>query len=305
MPVQDLIQSEQSQSQSQVSESNPGANPRQSSDIWQQAFQRTSGDRLATFLGWFSVGLGAVELFAPKTLGRLIGAPHSSGMKRLMGLREIAVGAGILTAPRSANWIKARVAGDALDLALLGAAFKARRSDPARLAAATAAVVGVTAVDIACARQLSGAPAATMARAGNTDRNRIEASMAVNRSPQDCYRFWRDFENMARFIEHIGSVEILRDTPDQAIEWRSTADSHPGFTGSVTFEPRISGQGTMVRLVIDWTPPGGKAGAAAARLLRKIPEHQVREDLRRFKNVIETGEVPTTEGQPSGRSTDK
>jgi uncharacterized membrane protein len=61
----------------------------------------------------------------------------------------------------------------------------------------------------------------------------------------------------------------------------------------------------MVRLVIDWTPPGGKAGAAAARLLRKIPEHQVREDLRRFKNVIETGEVPTTEGQPSGRSTDK
>jgi hypothetical protein len=108
-------------------------------------------------LGWFSIGLGLAELLAPRGLSRLIGVRDHRPLVRILGLREITSGVGILTRPRPSGWLWSRVAGDAMDLALLGAAFRSYRGRALRLAAATAAVAGVTLLDVMCSRGLSRA----------------------------------------------------------------------------------------------------------------------------------------------------
>ena len=102
--------------------------------------------RLTNFLGWFSIGLGVTELIAPGALGNLIGVrsrPKTRTVMRLYGLREIAAGIGILTQPRPAGWLWARVAGDGADLSSLAAALRSRRNDKGRVSFAMASVIGV------------------------------------------------------------------------------------------------------------------------------------------------------------------
>lgn len=106
---------------------------------------------LATFLGLFSMGLGLAEALAPGTMANVTGV-RSPGMLRAYGLREMVSGVGILTNDRPAFWLWTRVAGDAMDLATLGAAYaEAERSDRAKLMASAAAVIGVAALDLVCA----------------------------------------------------------------------------------------------------------------------------------------------------------
>ena len=152
----------------------------------------------------------------------------------------------------------------------------------------------------------------------------VEECMTVERTPWDLYSFWRNFENLARFLHHVESVkvldekrshwvirapagttvewdaEIINDEPNALIAWRSLANANVDNAGSVRFVPGPDGRGTQVRVVIDYIPPGGVVGKWVAALFGRNPGHQIREDLRRFKRLMETGEVPTTEGQPSG-----
>lgn len=304
--------------------------------------------RIAAGLGCFSIGLGLVELLAPRTLGRLIGLseggngwaryvrrplPRSvSGLSstealllRALGLREIVSGVGILTRPRPAGWLWSRVLGDAMDLSLLGLALSSRRSSSPRLIGATAAVVGVTALDV-----LASVEFTRMRRAGEPleiRRRRVplEATMLINRSPEECYRLWRDLSNLPRFMGSVESVrvesdtrshwvakgpgglrlewdsEIVNDTPNRLISWRSL-DAEVPHAGSVHFDPAPGGRGTLVRVRMNHGgTPGGSLSRLATRMLGRIPQLEIREDLRRFKRLIETGEIPTTRGQPSGR----
>jgi uncharacterized membrane protein len=152
----------------------------------------------------------------------------------------------------------------------------------------------------------------------------VEQSMTVDRTPWDLYAFWRNFENLAKFLHHVESVkvlderrshwsirapagstvewdaEIINDEPNALIAWRSLAGANVDNAGSVRFVPGPAGRGTEVRVVIDYIPPGGRVGRWVAGLFGKDPSHQIREDLRRFKSLMETGEIPTTEGQPTG-----
>ena len=104
-------------------------------------------------LGWFSIGLGLSEMLAPRQLSRAIGVPHRRDLLLpLLGVRELVSGVGILAQrDKARTWVKSRVLGDMIDLSLLGAAFSSRKRDPVRLAVATAAVAGVTLLDILCA----------------------------------------------------------------------------------------------------------------------------------------------------------
>jgi hypothetical protein len=111
--------------------------------------------KMATGLGWFSIALGLAELLAPRPLGAAIGVGDHDKLLPALGLREIASGVGILTQPRPAGAVWSRVGGDAMDLALLGAALLSRNSNKARVLAAIGAVAGVTALDYICAQQLS------------------------------------------------------------------------------------------------------------------------------------------------------
>ncbi len=270
---------------------------------------------LAKGLGWFSIGLGLAEIFAPKELARLIGTRNHSGLLRSYGLREIAAGAGILTQRDKGPWLWSRVAGDALDLASLGAALGSDRTDRTRAAIATAAVAGVTALDLLCAQQLSGGPSGM----------RAEASLIVNRPPDECYQYWRNFENLPRFMKYIRSVrtlgerrshwvantpggtpvewdaEVTEDAPAERISWRTLPGAGFDSSGDVQFEAAPGNRGTIVRVQMDYSFPGAHLAALFAKLLGKDPESLVHKDLRRFKQALETGEVITTEGQPAGR----
>jgi hypothetical protein len=107
---------------------------------------------LARALGWFSIGLGAVEILAPGAVARFLGSERR-GLVRGFGAREIAAGIGILAGDRVAPWIWARVAGDALDLAALGFAIARGRRRNALIA--TGAVAGVTALDLLAGRRMA------------------------------------------------------------------------------------------------------------------------------------------------------
>jgi len=273
----------------------------------QLASKNPAHEQIANGLGWFSLGLGLAEVIAPKAFARFIGAQgRHTLLIRLMGLREITAGVGILTNPRPAHWVWARVAGDAIDLACLGAAFSSKDADHDRLKAATAAVVGVTALDIYNAQQLS--------RDDNDRAIRVH-TITVNSSPEDVYRFWRDFENLPRFMSHLVSVritgerrshwvakgpggttiewdaEITKDVPGQLIAWRSVEGADVENSGVVRFDPAPGGRGTEVRVELVYNPPGGLLGASVAKLFGEEPGEQIKGDLYRFKQVIETGEV--------------
>jgi hypothetical protein len=111
--------------------------------------------RLAQALGLFSIDLGLAELTAPRAVAKLAGVPSNKAIMRTIGLREIASGVGILMQDRPAAWMRSRVAGDMMDLALLGGALTSRDTRRGRAAVTAAAVAGVTLLDVLSSRQLA------------------------------------------------------------------------------------------------------------------------------------------------------
>ena len=273
-------------------------------------------ERVAAGLGWFSIGLGVAELLAPGAVARgigLRGRGPSQTITRLCGLREVAAGAGILSERRPAAWVWSRVVGDVMDLALLGAGFAARRTNRTRLAAATAAVAGVTAVDALCAQQLTALSRLSV-QTTSTGMLRVRRRITVNRPADALYRFWRDFANAPRFMERVEAVqpsgerrthwrargpagmpvewdaEVTEDRPNELIAWRTLDGAPLPHSGAVRFEPAPAGRGTVVTVELEYSPSGALA-ATAAKLAGYAPEQQVQEDLRRFKQLMETGLV--------------
>jgi uncharacterized membrane protein len=153
---------------------------------------------------------------------------------------------------------------------------------------------------------------------------RVERSITVNRPQEEVYRFWRQLENLPRFMDHLESVTVLDEErshwvakapagtkvewdasiqdeiENELIDWQSLPGSDVDNAGSVHFTP--AGEGTEVRVVLSYDPPAGKVGAAVAKLLGEDPEQQVEEDLRRFKQVMEAVETPARSRKPAKRS---
>lgn len=155
---------------------------------------------------------------------------------------------------------------------------------------------------------------------------KVTRAVTIQKSPQELYHFWRNFENLPHFMQHLQSVtvqdsthshwtakepagrgvswdaEIIHEREDELIAWRSIGNANIDNAGSVHFTPAPGGRGTVVKVVLEYIPPAGKAGMLVAKLFGEDPDTQVREDLRHFKEMMEAGEIPTTKGQPSGRS---
>src|SRR5215813_229929 len=292
-------------------------------DGLRNGMKRPNEEKIALGLGWFSIGLGVAEIMVPRSLAKLIGLRgNPSGLLRMLGAREITNGIGILTGRQpNANWMWSRVGGDAIDLALLGAAFRSRRSNRNKLAMATAAVVGVTALDAICSQRLSrlnGARGAGVVR--------VAQAVTINRSPEEIYRYWRDFQNLPRFMKHLESVratgdrrshwvakspvgrtvewdaEITEDRPNELIAWRSLEGADVDTVGSVRFQRAPGGRGTIVKVEMRHSPPAGMAGATVGKLLGEGFEWEIKNGLRRLKQLMEVGEIITTEGQSAGRA---
>jgi uncharacterized membrane protein len=153
---------------------------------------------------------------------------------------------------------------------------------------------------------------------------KVERSVTINRRPDELFHFWRNLENLPKFMNHLESVknmgqlrshwvvkaplgitvswdaEIITERPDEMIGWRSLPGSMVDNAGSVHFARAPGQRGTEVKVVLKYDPPAGKIGATIARLFGAAPEQEIHEDLRRLKELMETGEVPTTAGQPRG-----
>jgi len=154
---------------------------------------------------------------------------------------------------------------------------------------------------------------------------RVEQSITIDRSPEELFQFWRDFENLAQFMEHLESVkcegnrshwvakaplgmsvewdaEIINERENEMIAWRSLPGSEVQTAGSVHFQGAPGGRGTAVTVNLKYNPPGGKLGAAAAKLFGEEPEQQISNDLRRLKQIMESSEFPVESGQAARRA---
>jgi len=278
-------------------------------------------DRLAIGLGLFSIGLGLAEVAATGPLTRLIGVrdrDRTRAILRTFGAREIANGVAILTQPDRAAWLWTRVAGDGMSASALGSVLRSHNTDRGRAAAALGAVIGVTVLDVVAARRSGeSGPGAAYERGR---RVRVEQSVTVNRSLDEVYRFWRNLENLPRFMRHLESVktigdrrsrwrakapagmtveweaDIIDDREGERIAWRSLEGSDVEHEGSVRFARAPGARGTEVHVRLVYSPPGGAIGRGVAWLFGEEPRQQIREDLRRFKQIVETGEIPLSDG---------
>jgi len=275
-------------------------------------YQQTRAlSRAVKGLGWFSVGLGLTQLIAPRALARVIGAPDGARTRKLiraLGVRELTAGIGLLTQRRPARWLWARVAGDVIDLALLGNLLRSRRARGARVGGALVAVAGVTLLDAWVGRRCS-------ARDADIARQPILRSTTIARPPAEVYRFWRDFQNLPKFMVHLASVEtldatrsywrarsvagktfewnaeIVEDRENELISWRTIGGSQVAHAGTVRFRPAPAGRGTEIHVEASYAPPGGPFGRMLALMVGQEPSQQIEGDLRRLKQVLETGEI--------------
>lgn len=285
-------------------------------------------EQLARFLGWFSIGLGLAEIVAPRQLAGLIGVDNRPGLFRMMGLREIGSGIAILSQDQPAGAVWSRVAGDILDLALLSTQLDSNNPEREKTLAATMSVLGVTAVDLYTARSLSrqsngdngnsqGSGQRPQSARGLVETSsgiKVKTAVTVGRPVSEVYGFWRNFENLPRFMSHLESVQVLEgkrshwvalglgmrlewdaetveDRPNELISWRSLPGGKVDTAGYVRFRPAPADRGTEIVVEMRYDPPGGVVGASIAKLFGESGQEVVSRDLRAFKNVMEIGEV--------------
>jgi uncharacterized membrane protein len=265
--------------------------------------ERNPDVRLARGLGWLGLALGVAQVAAPAVIAKAIGIaprPRTRAVIRILGAREIATGLGVLARPRSPGPLWARVAGDAIDLALLGAAARSRTST-GRLVGAAIAVAGIAALDVWAARRAGPVLPARPVRYGVT----------INKSPDEVYAFFRKLERLPQVFEHLESVaetgntvrwvarlpsggtvswdtRIIEDRPGEVFAWQSVEGAPIQVRGRVTFTRAPGRNATEVRVE-------KQLGAASPEvidvLLELFAKDLLERDLRRFKQVMETGEV--------------
>lgn len=169
-------------------------------------------------------------------------------------------------------------------------------------------------------------------REGEHEAASVRAVM-INRPREDLYEFWRDFTRFPRFMANVKKVELMEsgrsrwvisgprdrdveltseitaDRSGEYIAWKSSDGSDIDHEGWVEFRDNAFGRGTEVRLFISYDPAMGTIGKVVAKVMQREPRIQARRDLRRFKQLMETGEIPTSEAGPAaprgGMSDDK
>ena len=157
--------------------------------------------------------------------------------------------------------------------------------------------------------------------------NKFVHVVTINKPAAELYRYWHDFANLPHFMTHLEEVRvidgershwrakaplgqsvewdatIINDVENELIAWQSDEGAQVPNAGSVRFTPAPAGRGTEVRVTISYAPPAGQLGVAIAKLLGEEPSRQVSDDLRRFKQLMESGELPTNDRQPMGKTT--
>jgi uncharacterized membrane protein len=208
-----------------------------------------------------------------------------------------------------------------MDLALIVRAIKPTNPGRYRAATTAAVVAGIAVADVAASVRSQRLRAPQLSRVDAY----LEASVIVNKTPEECYAFWRDLNNLPRFTRSLESVTVIDesrshwvlrgplgarwewdsrktvDRPGECIAWKSTDRAELQQVALVSFDSATGGRGTRVQLSVHYQPPAGSLGGSLAKLFGADPRSEARQDLARFKQLIEAGEIATTRGQPSGR----
>lgn len=161
---------------------------------------------------------------------------------------------------------------------------------------------------------------------GLTPNIQVEKTVTINRSASELYSYWRELTNLPNFMGHLKSVtnkneagtvshwvanaplnldiewdaEIIADEPDRLIAWNALENADIDNCGFVRFQPATGDRGTQVKVVLEYQPPGGALTNVIAKLFGESPQQQIGDELNRFKQLMETGEITTTAGQPKG-----
>jgi uncharacterized membrane protein len=275
-------------------------------------------DPLIRGLGWASAALGTPQLIVPGAFARTLGigdAPRHRLTTTVVGIREMLAAAGLLGRPHPA-WLWARVGGDVMDLTLLGRALKnhdGRGLHRTTFGAAATVVITLTDLYAATTRTTRSTPM------------ELKSVTTVTGSPDEVYKFWSRLDQLPTFMAHLEEVrdagdrrshwraaapfgrdvewdaETIDDLPGQRIAWRSLDGADIPNFGEVRFVPAPGGRGTEVHVTLTYELPGGAIGKAAAKYFGEEPSQQLDDDLRRFKQVFETGEVIRSDGAPQGK----
>ncbi|MEV8551656.1 SRPBCC family protein [Streptomyces glaucescens] len=279
---------------------------------------RLQHDPLVRGLGWASALLGVPQAAAPAGFARAVGVDGTSRHRSattLVGLRELAAATGLLGRPHPA-WLWGRVGGDLMDLTMLIRALRNHDGrGRGRTVAATAAVTAITATDVYAA----------VTRTRRSTPMELTAATTVTRPPDEVYALWKDLKRLPDFMAHLDEVrvtgpgtshwrasapfgttvewdaETTQDDPGRLLAWRSVDGADIDNSGEVRFEPAPGGRGTEIRVTLRYDLPGGALGKAAARYFGEEPHQQLDDDLRRFKQIVEIGEVVRSEGAPGGK----
>jgi uncharacterized membrane protein len=187
---------------------------------------------------------------------------------------------------------------------------------------ATAFIAGITAVDLVAAVR-----GTLRSRRSGGRRMELTATTTVLKDAQELYAYWRDLENLPSFMSHVLEVrsvdegrshwrveapggrtvewdaEVVEDVPGDRLSWRSVGKTSVPNSGEVRFRPAPGDRGTEVYVRLEYDLPAGKLGELVARFAGQDPHQQVTDDLRRFKQVMETGEVVRSESTPEGTRT--
>lgn len=277
-----------------------------------------SRNRLARGLGLASLGLGLPQVLDPGGFARFIGLRDTEDHRSAtaaVGARELVAAAGLLVKP-GPFWLWARVAGDVVDLALLAPSLEDHTSRGRyRTRTAFGAVAAIAALDLYAATSHS--------RRRRTQE--LTATTTVRKSPAEVYRYWSRLENLPTFMAHLEEVRIesggrsywratapfgrtveweaetTEDVPGERLAWRSVGGADIDNEGAVQFRRAPGDRGTEVHVTLRYTVPGGRLGAAVARYFGEDPHSMLDDDLRRLKQVLETGEIVRSDGAPGGK----
>jgi uncharacterized membrane protein len=257
--------------------------------------QNRNDEQLADALGWFSLGLGVTQLLTPGLLNRVAGIRDDDGARRwqrIVGVREVGAFAAIMVdRPHPALPLWSRVAGDAMDLALLAGAWARRRESGVRLGLAMANIAAIGGVDAyAALRHTSGSRGRRDANGEETGGGSMHAKAAVTvtRPREQVESAWRAFEAD-------GGLEGWHSAPADGADGEDAA--------RLRFVPAPREQGTEVHVELGSAATANRVGEVLAKALGADPTQRVKDDLRRFKQIVETGQVVRSEAIPEGTRT--
>lgn len=269
-------------------------------------------DQIARASAWLRIGVGIAQLAAPRSLFfRAVGSRRLGlvpPLARLGGARQILTGAAMLATDRRRAWpMWLALGGDVVDLALVGTVAATTRS-----ATVAGGLAGATLLGLATVDTMSGVQRHRTRRAPLQE---VMRTVTIARSAEDIYAFWRDLTNLPRFLRHIESIEamderrsrwhakgpagvtveweaeIIEDVPGMTIAWRSMPGAGLENEGRVQLTAAPGDRGTEMHVRLRYAAPAGKLGVTVAKLLGADPAKQIADDLRRLKQILETGGV--------------